>query len=663
MRPFRVLMVLPPDVHAPEVQRHHRFPPQGPAVVAACVAPEGFALRVADLELSAYRRPLATPLTDLDWSERVDAALHDRPTPSLDALADELAGRLDALGDPPDAYAFSLDRHTQVGVTALLARRLKRRTGRPLIVGGAGASACRELFERTGARGVDVVTNASTPREIRAAFRTLRSTARGRMEAPVEPGVLVSLGRRETPDAGDWPTPDFGVYDLDDYRRDPVAADPRRFHRYDGSLGAGLVLPYSFTYECQFSCAFCQTDGRQSHKDLAQAARELATLAERHDVRGFALFDAQINLVARGFAKALLDARAGVRWSDSYRVRPSSPEDLDLMRESGCVALTVGVESASDAVLKKMVKGHQRRHADELLAWCAEREIMTRVNLLPCFPGETREDFEATRAWVRERAAAIDDLAPSSFYLTADSPVGRDPARFGIALRGDRRLDGEYRFRKQYDSLAYDEAGGMTWEEREPTLRQAERALLDAWAEGAPDLARVRGLRPGQMLALRGRYPTRAAAYEALTAWAGDGGAPRDDAPAAHAPARPRVTFPEPCAPALAGRFERAIEDADESLRRFMGARPAGLMFLFGGGDYLIVRGSLEREGTSPSRVRIRDIVARRMADTGRRRLYGRLAPGAAFDVRAASLVAEGAAWEEPVAYGEDFVVLEFAAP
>jgi len=146
MRAFRVLMILPPDVHAPEIQRHHRFPPQGPAIVAASVAPEGFSMRVADLELSVYERPLDTPLTELDWAERVDAMLCDRGTPTLEALADELIDRLGSVDEIPDAYAFSLDRHTQANVAALLDREWVDDAG------GAFRARLVDLFDPTAGR-------------------------------------------------------------------------------------------------------------------------------------------------------------------------------------------------------------------------------------------------------------------------------------------------------------------------------------------------------------------------------------------------------------------------------------------------------------------------------------------------------------------------------
>ncbi|MCZ7679065.1 MAG: radical SAM protein [Sandaracinaceae bacterium] len=186
----------------------------------------------------------------------------------------------------------------------------------------------------------------------------------------------------------------------------------------------------------------------------------------------------------RGLSRALIDARIDLRWSDSLRVRPLSPGLLELMARAGCASLTVGVESASERVLKAMVKGHRPEHASEMVREAHACEMLLRVNILTCFPGETQGDLMQTRDWVREHAFAIDDLAPSSFYLTADSPVGRRPERFGVHLRGPRPLDGEQRFRKSPDSLTYDEIDGYTWEEREATLEQSEELVRSAWREG-----------------------------------------------------------------------------------------------------------------------------------------------------------------------------------
>src|SRR5207253_1168856 len=118
------------------------------------------------------------------------------------------------------------------------------------------------------------VTDAVAPQQIRDAFEALRCVPHGRRGPPVNPieGVtrLGQKPRGKDLPADAWPMPDFGIYDLELYRRDPIAAELGEHNAYDGSLGRRLILPYNFTYECQFSCAFCQTDGKAQAKPIEQ---------------------------------------------------------------------------------------------------------------------------------------------------------------------------------------------------------------------------------------------------------------------------------------------------------------------------------------------------------------------------------------------------------
>lgn len=515
---LRVLMVLPPDFDAPEGHRRHRFPHQGPALVAAAVRADGVEMRVVDLELEVHRRATAIAPRVLDDDERLDRHLGGGRDDELCALADELIDRLEDVD--VDAFAISVDRHTQIEVSLLLGVALKRRFGLPVILGGGNGRACLERLLGCGGKGIDLITGASTPSEIRFVFREIRDVAGGRWESPVEP---LPAPMATAPD--DWPTPDFGIYDLVRYRRDPFLADgARAFPRYDGSVGPRLFLPYHFSFDCQYACSFCQRGGKQTVKSMDRVVRDLASLAEAYECRDFMLFDTQINLHAEAFSRALIEAGLGIHWTDSYRVAPRRPADaLELMARAGCVGLTFGVESASDRMLKKMVKGHSRAKATAVVRDAHALEMFVRVNLLPCFPGETRADHELTVAWVRENAFAMDDIAPSSFYLAEGSPVGQDPRRFGIVIREARTLQGDHKFRKNLGSLAYDEIGGYTWEEREATLRPAEEELVQAWREGRGS-AGYGIAQPSQSFALRRDFATKAEAYAKVASWAPGGG-------------------------------------------------------------------------------------------------------------------------------------------
>jgi hypothetical protein len=511
-RPLDVLFVLPPDVSAPASHLAFRFPPLGPAIVAACVPTLHF--HACDLALDVHRRPLEEDLFAISDGDAVERHLGGDRDERIAAVTERILERIADRMQECDLVAISVDRGSQIPMAALLSVRIKERWDKRIIVGGVAMERLRDLLIRSNSAGADVVTTASTPNQIRQAFAVVLDLPEHRRGPPIESNaemvVLVRGGMRKAPSPLDWPMPDFSIYDLDAYRRDAFRAQFPTATGYHGEVGESLALPYFFSFECQFSCAFCQTGGTQENKPIDQVIRELATLSERWQTREFLFFDTQINLHARALSQALIDARLDLRWSDSYRVRPSEPGDLEIMARAGCASLTIGVESASERVLKAMVKGHRPEHATEMIRQAHANEILLRVNLLACYPGETREELQMTGDWLRENAFAIDDIAPSSFYLTADSPIGRKPERYGIRIRGPRRLYGEGKFRKSPDSLMYDEIDGFTWEEREPLLEYAENSLRQAWIEGRGSLGMYGGLSPSPMLALRRHFSKKA---------------------------------------------------------------------------------------------------------------------------------------------------------
>lgn len=520
-----VLLLLMPDYLAPDMHVWQRFPPLGPAVVAACITDARTRVQAVDLLLDQDALARDADARDAFGNGgRVGAWLQGKPDDGLESLLERTVAHIGAHRlEGADVIALSVDRGSQGAFALALSHLLKRRFEAPVVLGGVSTQVLRGHLDALGVQGPDVLTRASTPDEITRVFDVAFALPRGRRGPALEPVdgpvALVRGGRRAARGAEGWPAPDFSIYDLARYRRDAFAPQLNADVPYQGQLGPTLMLPYHFAFECQFSCAFCQNGGSQSHKPVDLVVRELAAMAERWGTTQFAFFNAQSNLIAPALSQALLDARVSLQWSDSYRVRPCEPGDLELMARAGCVSLTVGVESASDRVLKAMVKGHRREHATALVREASALEILLRVNLLSGFPGETREDLALTCAWIEEHGALVDDIAPSSFYLTADSPLGRAPERFGIRVRGPRGLIGANKFRKVYDALAYDEVDGMTWEEREPLLDASEDLLRDAWLRGRGELAGLPPIPPALMLALRARFARRRDALRAMRHW------------------------------------------------------------------------------------------------------------------------------------------------
>jgi len=322
----------------------------------------------------------------------------------------------------------------------------------------------------------------------------------------------------------------------------------------------------------------------------AQIARAFQVLLELPRDRRAAPIEPNEELVP--LSRALIDARLDLRWSDSLRVRPLPPERLELMARAGCASIRVGVESASQHVLKAMVKGHQPEHASAMVRNAHACEMMLRINILTCFPGETWAELDETCAWVREHAFAIDDLAPSSFYLTSDSPIGRHPERFGIVLRGSRALAGPNRFRKSPDSLAYDEVEGYSWEEREPMLDASEAQVRAAWEQGRAGHGSSGALSPSTMLALRRRFATKREIHEYL---AGPPAPEEADAPRVE-PLTAHLVSPRRPAPALERIFTLAFEEVLPTIASHLAPDATAHALLFPDGSSCFFRGSVVRD-------------------------------------------------------------------
>lgn len=660
-RAFDVLMILPPDQDLSSILRRHKFPPQGPAIVAAALAEDNIRLRVVDLDRSIFLRPLASDIALADDEAMVAAYLQGKPVPALERLVSELIERIE---DPRcDAFGLSLERYPQIAPSCLIGYELKRRFGKPVIMGGLVGTEPQKFLARAGGRGIDIATTANTPVGLRRVFQVLRELPPGRMEPPLEMPQYHDLLEPES-----WPLPDYSIYRLDDYRRDPVATDAATYGAYDGSLGPQLVLGYNLVFNCLYACAFC-TSARtpQVAKSPGKVVRDLAALAERYDTRDFAFMDTQINLEAPALADAMIAANLGVRWSDSYRVSPSKPGVVERMARAGCVGLTLGIESASNRMLKKMVKGYGRPDATRVLRETHDAGIMTRVNLLPCFPGETREDFVETRDWLGENADAIDDLSASSFYLPIGAQVAGHPEQFGIRMREVRNLVGELRVRKNVGSFSYDEIGGMTWEEREPTLDAYEDELRTTWrtarSRTGNRIAHV--LTISHMNALRRVYP-KGEVYAALNRWARHQGRAPDEAPVAPGPPAAAVVTrrfqPTELDGPLSARFDDALGHALPKLSQMLGRAISGHMVVFDDGDYLCFEGLVERvEAERPRMVRIDNMLAYRF-NGRRKKVYRRLSPGVTVDVQAATIRAgEGSGrWEEPLRLGDEYQIVSF---
>jgi len=293
----------------------------------------------------------------------------------------------------PDVLALSYCTPSLPYVTALAeaTRRLSPHT--VLIAGGPHVSFDCEDALRSGL--ADYVVHC----EAEVSFPLLLEDISQRRTDPRAPGVshleggtvITNPAAAFIADLDRLPMPAYHLLDMATYRRllDRVAI-------------AGMR-------GCPFGCTFCTITslmGPQARVRSPELVVEELALLSRHGMNrisfvdpNFALFPDRLAELHELFERRKLDLEFGCQ----TRLLTLNDSTVTRLREMGCVAIFVGIESGSERVLTSLAKDTERkRRLDvyERLESVKEQGIEIIPSFIIGTPDETLEDIEATLALV-----------------------------------------------------------------------------------------------------------------------------------------------------------------------------------------------------------------------------------------------------------------------
>ncbi|MBM4123886.1 MAG: radical SAM protein [Nitrospira sp.] len=141
----------------------------------------------------------------------------------------------------------------------------------------------------------------------------------------------------------------------------------------------------------------------------------------------------------KGLALCLLERGVTISWWGNIRFEPAFTPDLcRLLAASGCIAVSAGLETASDRLLEAMKKGITLEQTAVVAAAFRQAGILVHAYLMYGFPGETID--ETVESLERVRQLFAQGLIQSAFWhkfvATAHSPIGLDPEAHGIRITG-----------------------------------------------------------------------------------------------------------------------------------------------------------------------------------------------------------------------------------
>jgi hypothetical protein len=141
----------------------------------------------------------------------------------------------------------------------------------------------------------------------------------------------------------------------------------------------------------------------------------------------------------KSLALALLERKIKITWWSNIRFETAfSPDLCRLLSASGCIAVTAGLEAASDRLLGNMKKGITVDQTALVAAGFKDAGILIHAYLMYGCPSETIQETVDSLERVRQLVAA--DLIQSAFWhrftVTAHSPVGLHPDEHGLRILG-----------------------------------------------------------------------------------------------------------------------------------------------------------------------------------------------------------------------------------
>lgn len=190
-------------------------------------------------------------------------------------------------------------------------------------------------------------------------------------------------------------------------------------------LSKGFILPYNTSVGCYWNkCTFCPE--RAEENDYIQTHPEtvIKELKELITKTGPCLIHLTDNAIHPYVLHALINTPISVPWYGFVRINKFM-EDMDYcmkLKQSGCVLLKIGIESADQKVVNRMKKGINIEKAKKVLKNIKTAGIGTYIYLLFGTPFETEESLKKTVDFIIENESFIDFLNIAIFNMPLGSP-------------------------------------------------------------------------------------------------------------------------------------------------------------------------------------------------------------------------------------------------
>lgn len=206
------------------------------------------------------------------------------------------------------------------------------------------------------------------------------------------------------------PLPDYGIDKnierfISNYLTDKLSEYVRQPMRW---------LPYESSRGCPSHCTFCinvvADNTRYRKKSAEKVVSEIEHIVKKYNLTHLKIIDdnffVDIKRV-REICEGIIKKDLNITWDgecrcDYFNDRMLNDETLKLVKRSGLVQLTLGIESGSPYTLQLMKKGITPDQAELAVNKCNEHRIIARSSFILEIPGESKDDIKQTISFINK---------------------------------------------------------------------------------------------------------------------------------------------------------------------------------------------------------------------------------------------------------------------
>jgi len=251
-------------------------------------------------------------------------------------------------------------------------------------------------------------------------------------------GVVTYINNTSCADykQGQVGTPDYDGLLLDKYISAIEVINPMHSLWSDGRWNK-----LTMAHGCYWAkCTFCDVslDYIKSYEPIAASliVDRMEELVTKTGENGFHFVDeAAPPSLMKSVALEIIRRKLVVSWWANVRFEKSFTRDLCiLLKAAGCIAVSGGLEVASDRLLALINKGITVAQVAKVSKHFSDAGIMVHAYLMYGFPTQTVEETVDSLEMVRQlfETGVLQSAFWHLFTMTAHSPVGLDPAKYKV---------------------------------------------------------------------------------------------------------------------------------------------------------------------------------------------------------------------------------------